>query len=65
MGAGPIGLVTMTAACAFGAPRIVIFNVDDYRLSVAEDLRVDEVKVSINIQVSWTYEIHLKLSILS
>ncbi|TYK22272.1 pentatricopeptide repeat-containing protein [Cucumis melo var. makuwa] len=49
--AGPIGLVTMTAACAFGAPRIVIFNVDDYRLSVAEDLRVDEVKVSINIQV--------------
>lgn len=38
MGAGPIGLVTMLAARAFGAPRIVIVDVDDYRLSVAKDL---------------------------
>ncbi|XP_039033033.1 sorbitol dehydrogenase [Hibiscus syriacus] len=29
MGAGPIGLVTMMAARAFGAPRIVIVDVDD------------------------------------
>ncbi|XP_038895302.1 sorbitol dehydrogenase [Benincasa hispida] len=51
MGAGPIGLVTMMAARAFGAPRIVIVDVDDYRLSVAKELGADEVvKVSIDIQ---------------
>ncbi|CAK9318310.1 unnamed protein product [Citrullus colocynthis] len=51
MGAGPIGLVTMMAARAFGAPRIVIVDVDDYRLSVAKDLGADEVvKVSVDIQ---------------
>ncbi|XP_043718313.1 sorbitol dehydrogenase [Telopea speciosissima] len=51
MGAGPIGLVTMLAARAFGAPRIVIVDVDDNRLSVAKKLGADEiVKVSINIQ---------------
>ena len=53
MGAGPIGLVTLMAARAFGAPRIVIVDVDDYRLSVAKDLGADEVvKVSIDTQVS-------------
>lgn len=52
MGAGPIGLVTMLAARAFGAPRIVIVDVDDYRLSVAKQLGADEtIKVSTNIQV--------------
>ena len=52
MGAGPIGLVTMLAARAFGAPRIVIVDVDDNRLSVAKDLGADGVvKVSINMQV--------------
>ncbi|KAJ0042711.1 hypothetical protein Pint_17365 [Pistacia integerrima] len=51
MGAGPIGLVTLLAARAFGAPRIVIVDVDNYRLSVAKDLGADEiVKVSINLQ---------------
>lgn len=56
MGAGPIGLVTLLAARAFGAPRIVIVDVDDYRLSVAKDLGADEiVKVSTNLQVSYTY----------
>ncbi|XP_030934920.1 sorbitol dehydrogenase-like [Quercus lobata] len=51
MGAGPIGLVTMLAARAFGAPRIVIVDVDDHRLSVAKELGADEiVKVSPNIQ---------------
>ncbi|XP_050942638.1 sorbitol dehydrogenase-like [Cucumis melo] len=51
MGAGPIGLVTLMAARAFGAPRIVIVDVDDYRLSVAKDLGADEVvKVSLDIQ---------------
>lgn len=51
MGAGPIGLVTMLAARAFGAPRIIIADVDDYRLSVAKSLGVDDfVKVSTNIQ---------------
>lgn len=53
MGAGPIGLVTLLAARAFGAPRIVIVDVDDHRLSVAKDLGADDtVKVSTNVQVS-------------
>ncbi|KAM7274236.1 hypothetical protein ACFE04_028900 [Oxalis oulophora] len=51
MGAGPIGLVTMLAARAFGAPRIVIVDVDDYRLSVAKQLGANEiVKVSTNLE---------------
>lgn len=52
MGAGPIGLVTLLAARAFGAPRIVIVDVDQARLSVAEELGADvAIKVSTNIQV--------------
>ena len=52
MGAGPIGLVTMLAARAFGAPRIVIVDVDDNRLSVAKELGADDtVKVSTDVQV--------------
>ncbi|XP_030463413.2 sorbitol dehydrogenase isoform X1 [Syzygium oleosum] len=51
MGAGPIGLVTMLAARAFGAPRIVIVDVDDHRLSVAKDLGADNiVKVSTDMK---------------
>lgn len=51
IGAGPIGLVTMLAARAFGAPKIVMVDVDDLRLSFAKDLGADEiVKGSINIQ---------------
>lgn len=54
MGAGPIGLVTMLAARAFGAPKVVIVDVDDYRLSVAKELGADGVvKVSTKIQVHW------------
>ncbi|XP_047324759.1 sorbitol dehydrogenase [Impatiens glandulifera] len=50
-GAGPIGLVTMLAARAFGAPRILVVDVDDYRLSVAKSLAANEtVKVSTNLQ---------------
>lgn len=52
IGAGPIGLVTMLAARAFGAPKIVMVDVDDLRLSFAKDLGADEiVKGSTNIQV--------------
>ncbi|XVE58623.1 hypothetical protein DITRI_Ditri04bG0184300 [Diplodiscus trichospermus] len=51
IGAGPIGLVTLLAARAFGAPRIVIVDVDDRRLSIAKNLGADEiVQVSTNIQ---------------
>ncbi|KAK1399588.1 Alcohol dehydrogenase, C-terminal [Heracleum sosnowskyi] len=51
MGAGPIGLVTMLAARAFGAPKIMLVDVDDYRLSVAKELGADAVmKVSTDIQ---------------
>lgn len=53
MGAGPIGLVTLLAARAFGAPRVVIVDVDDRRLSIAKNLGADEIlQVSTNIQVT-------------
>ncbi|KAL3714121.1 hypothetical protein ACJRO7_006114 [Eucalyptus globulus] len=51
MGAGPIGLVTMLAACASGVPRIVIVDVDDHRLSVAKYLAADDImKVSTDMK---------------
>ncbi|XP_038994638.1 sorbitol dehydrogenase-like [Hibiscus syriacus] len=51
VGAGPIGLVTLLAARAFGAPRIVIVDVDEHRLSVAKGLGADGViKVSTDMQ---------------
>ncbi|KAJ8650139.1 hypothetical protein MRB53_003162 [Persea americana] len=51
VGAGPTGLVMMLAARAFRAPRIIIVDVDDYRLSVAKDLGADQfVNVSTSIQ---------------
>lgn len=52
MGAGPIGLVTMLAARAFGAPKIVLADVDAHRLSVAKELGADvTVQVSTDIKV--------------
>lgn len=52
VGAGPIGLVSMLAARAFGAPRIVIVDIDERRLSFAKDLGADQtIQVSKNIQV--------------
>ncbi|XP_065870531.1 L-idonate 5-dehydrogenase-like [Euphorbia lathyris] len=51
MGAGPIGLVTLLAARAFGAPRVVIADVDVRRLSFAEKLGADKIlQVSKNIE---------------
>ncbi|XP_022891046.1 L-idonate 5-dehydrogenase-like [Olea europaea var. sylvestris] len=51
VGAGPIGLVSMLAARAFGAPRIVIVDIDERRLSFAKDLGADQtIQVSKNIQ---------------
>ncbi|KAK1577164.1 hypothetical protein Q3G72_019460 [Acer saccharum] len=51
MGSGPIGLVTLLAARAFGAPRIVIADVDVQRLSIAKNLGVDEtIQVSTDIK---------------
>lgn len=51
VGAGPIGLVTLLAARAFGAPRVVIVDVDDHRLSVATALGADAtVQVSTNAE---------------
>jgi len=65
MGAGPIGLVTMLSARAFGAPRIVVVDVDDHRLSVAKNLGADDiVKVSTNIQV-YSIKSFLKSAIFS
>lgn len=34
MGAGPIGLVTVLSACTFGAPHIIITDVNKERLSM-------------------------------
>ncbi|KAI5346986.1 hypothetical protein PRUPE_2G288800 [Prunus persica] len=51
IGAGPIGLVSVLSARAFGAARIVIVDVDDERLSIAKSLGADDaVKVSTNPQ---------------
>ncbi|KAG2255017.1 hypothetical protein Bca52824_074311 [Brassica carinata] len=53
MGDGPIGLVTMLAARAFGVPRIVIVvvDVDDNRLSVSKQLGADGiVKVTTSLE---------------
>ncbi|KAF3433043.1 hypothetical protein FNV43_RR24145 [Rhamnella rubrinervis] len=51
IGAGPIGLITLLAARAFGAPRIVIVDVDDCRLSIAKSLGADKTVIaSTNIE---------------
>ncbi|PIA34543.1 hypothetical protein AQUCO_03700077v1 [Aquilegia coerulea] len=51
LGAGPIGLVTMLTARAFGAPKIVLVDVDSHRLSVAKKLGADAtVQVSTNTE---------------
>lgn len=53
MGAGPIGLLTMLAARAFGSPKIVMVDVDHQRLTFAKTLGADAVlQVSTTIQVS-------------
>ncbi|MCD7447416.1 hypothetical protein HAX54_029090 [Datura stramonium] len=50
--AGSIGLVSMRAARAFGSPKIVIVDIDDYHLSLVKDLGADEIiKVSSIMQV--------------
>ncbi|OWM75648.1 L-idonate 5-dehydrogenase-like [Punica granatum] len=52
IGSGPIGLVTLLAARAFGAPRIIIVDVDDERLSIAKSLGADGiVQVSQDIKL--------------
>ncbi|KAL3682545.1 hypothetical protein R1sor_000567 [Riccia sorocarpa] len=43
MGAGPIGLVSMLVARAFGSPRIIIADVHPERLRVAKELGADAV----------------------
>lgn len=53
MGSGPIGLVTLLAARAFGAPRVVIVDVNGHRLSIAENLGADA-----TVQVSTLEEVH-------
>ena len=59
MGSGPIGLVTLLAARAFGAPRIVIADVDVQRLSIAKNLGADEtIQVSTDIKVNFTKQVH-------
>lgn len=64
-GAGPIGLVTLLAAHAFGSPRVVIADISPERLKVAEELGAnatvvlstnDSVRASVD---SWSYSITL------
>lgn len=53
MGAGPIGLVSMLMARAFGAPHIILADVDTERLRVAKELGADAtVQVSTKDEVS-------------
>ncbi|KAI4320038.1 hypothetical protein MLD38_033561 [Melastoma candidum] len=52
IGSGPIGLVTLLAARAFGAPRVIVVDVDEHRLSFAKRLGADEVvEVSTDMQL--------------
>lgn len=52
IGSGPIGLVTLLAARAFGAPRIIVVDVDEERLAIAKKLGADGiVHVSQDIKV--------------
>lgn len=56
IGAGPIGLVTMLAARAFGASRIILVDVDDSRLTLGRSLGAEHtIKVSTNLQVRKHY----------
>lgn len=49
IGAGPIGLVSLLVARAFGAPHILVADVDLHRLKVAKELGADAVvQVSTN-----------------
>ncbi|KAB2596616.1 sorbitol dehydrogenase-like [Pyrus ussuriensis x Pyrus communis] len=59
IGAGPIGLVSVLAARAFGAPRIVIVDMDDQRLAMAKSLGADEtvkIKKAMNSEVDVTFD---------
>nr|GMD34605.1 sorbitol dehydrogenase-like [Ipomoea batatas] len=51
LGAGPIGLVSMLSARAFGAPRVAVVDVDDQRLAFAKKLGADAIiKVSHKVE---------------
>lgn len=53
MGAGPIGLVTLLAAHAFGSPRVIIADISPERLKVAQELGANAtVVLSTNDSVS-------------
>jgi L-iditol 2-dehydrogenase len=61
--AGPIGLVSLLAARAFGSPRIVVVDVDDYRLQVAKKLGTHiTLKVTVCRSVPKTVPFHAFLS---
>lgn len=55
IGSGPIGLVTLLAARAFGAPRVIVVDVDEHRLSFAKHIGADVVQVSTDSQVIYVY----------
>lgn len=51
LGAGPIGLVTLMAAKAFGSPRVIVVDVDENRLAMAKKLGASEtVRVSTTVK---------------
>jgi threonine dehydrogenase-like Zn-dependent dehydrogenase len=56
LGAGPIGLVTMLAAHAFGSPKVVVADISPERLKVAKELGADAtVLVSTDVKVRIQY----------
>ena len=46
MGARPIDIVTVLSACAFGAPRIIIVDVDQKHLSVVSSIILTHFMIS-------------------
>jgi threonine dehydrogenase-like Zn-dependent dehydrogenase len=56
LGAGPIGLVTMLAAHAFGSPKVVVADISPERLKVAKELGANAtVLVSTDVKVRIQY----------
>jgi threonine dehydrogenase-like Zn-dependent dehydrogenase len=56
LGAGPIGLVTMLSAHAFGSPKVVVADISPERLKVAKELGANAtVLVSTDVKVRIQY----------
>jgi D-xylulose reductase len=58
IGAGPIGLVTVLAAFAAGCARVIVSDVDDAKLAIAEKLaRVPDTVIGVNVKAKKLAEV--------